>query len=134
MSLFNRIKNIVRANVNDFKENAWEGKSFEDYINRIDKEYDKAFRSGTESADYEEQNWQQQQQQEAPKDTKAAQYYRELGLPVGSSYEQIRQAYRKLMKEHHPDRFQDPQKQKIAAERSKKITEAYAYFKRKNRE
>jgi molecular chaperone DnaJ len=49
-------------------------------------------------------------------------YYEVLGVPRGSSVEEIKKAYRKLALQYHPDR----NKAKDAEERFKEITEAYA--------
>jgi molecular chaperone DnaJ len=49
-------------------------------------------------------------------------YYDVLGIPKGASMDQIKQAYRKLALQYHPDRNKAPD----AAERFKEISEAYA--------
>ena len=51
-------------------------------------------------------------------------YYKVLGLPQGSSNEQVKKAYRKLAMKYHPDRnnSSDAQKKFI------KINEAYAFL------
>jgi len=49
-------------------------------------------------------------------------YYEVLGVEKGASADQIKQAYRKLALQHHPDRNKDPK----ATERFKEISEAYA--------
>jgi len=53
-------------------------------------------------------------------------YYEILGLTVGSSSEEVKQAYRDLIKVWHPDRFaHDPRVQKMAEGKSKQINLAY---------
>lgn len=53
----------------------------------------------------------------------AADYYEILGVPRGASPEEIKRAYRRLAREHHPDvNNGDPQ----AEETFKRISEAYA--------
>jgi DnaJ-domain-containing protein 1 len=55
-----------------------------------------------------------------------AKYYKVLDLPYGADFEQIKTAYRKLMRKYHPDlHHQTPQKAKAATELSMQVTEAY---------
>src|SRR5512135_1316338 len=49
-------------------------------------------------------------------------YYEILGIPKGSSKELIKDAYRKLAMQYHPDRNKSPG----AEEKFKEISEAYA--------
>ncbi len=49
-------------------------------------------------------------------------YYEILGVPKGASADQIKQAYRKLALQHHPDRNKAPE----STEKFKEISEAYA--------
>lgn len=52
--------------------------------------------------------------------------YAALGLKPGSDWQEIRDAYRALIKKWHPDRFQqDSNNRKIAEEESMEITRAY---------
>jgi hypothetical protein len=51
-------------------------------------------------------------------------YYKVLGLPQGSSNEQVKKAYRKLAMKYHPDRNNSADAEKIFI----KINEAYAYL------
>jgi curved DNA-binding protein CbpA len=52
-------------------------------------------------------------------------YYSVLGVPRTSSAAEIRQAYVKLAKERHPDRFSDPTQKASADEFFKELTAAY---------
>ncbi|MBI3989467.1 MAG: J domain-containing protein [candidate division NC10 bacterium] len=54
------------------------------------------------------------------------QYYEILGLRLGASPEEVKHAYRDLVKVWHPDRFpNDPRLQQKAQERLKEINNAY---------
>ncbi|WP_323053847.1 J domain-containing protein [Thermomicrobium sp. 4228-Ro] len=53
-------------------------------------------------------------------------YYQILGVPVTATLEEIRRAYRQLMRATHPDRVRDPDKRRIAEERAKLLNAAYA--------
>ncbi|HEY9697182.1 MAG TPA: DnaJ domain-containing protein [Trichocoleus sp.] len=58
------------------------------------------------------------------------QYYELLGLKVGASQVEIKQAYRQLVKRWHPDRFpQNPSQQQAAEEKIKQLNEAYQALK-----
>lgn len=50
-------------------------------------------------------------------------YYNVLGVPKGASKEDVKRAYRRLAREHHPDVSKDDRK--AAEERFKEISEAY---------
>ncbi|HDL10002.1 MAG TPA: molecular chaperone DnaJ [Candidatus Omnitrophica bacterium] len=52
-------------------------------------------------------------------------YYEILGVPRNASKEEIKQAYRRLAMQYHPDRV-SPEKKKEAEEKFKEISEAYA--------
>jgi curved DNA-binding protein CbpA len=52
-------------------------------------------------------------------------YYAVLGLNRNASSSQVKDAYLRLVRENHPDRFPDPDQRERAQARFKEITEAY---------
>ncbi len=57
---------------------------------------------------------------------KLAQAYKTLGLPFKAPFAEVKTAYKKLLKEHHPDKHgSDPLAQKQATETSARINNAY---------
>jgi len=54
--------------------------------------------------------------------------YKELGVSPGASRDEIRDAYGKLAKKYHPDRFQEDYMKELAEEKMKKINEAYDFL------
>jgi hypothetical protein len=52
--------------------------------------------------------------------------YKTLGLPFGASFAEVKTAYKRLLKEHHPDKHgSSPESQKNATETSTRINDAY---------
>ena len=61
-----------------------------------------------------------------PSVVQRAKWFRTLELAPDASQEEIRKAYRRLMRKYHPDRWaSDEEKFKAASEVARKITEAY---------
>ncbi len=55
--------------------------------------------------------------------------YEILGVRHGATKEEIRDAYRELIKKYHPDKFRDnPDMKNLAEEKVKEINEAYNYL------
>ncbi len=49
-----------------------------------------------------------------------------LGLPYGTPFEEVKKTYRALMRENHPDKHAgDPEKEKLATEKTQALTAAY---------
>jgi curved DNA-binding protein CbpA len=48
-----------------------------------------------------------------------------LGVRQGASQEEIKSAYRRLVKQYHPDRYADNPLKELAQEKLKQINEAY---------
>lgn len=109
MSLFERIKNIIKSNINYSKKtDDIDINSFEDIYYNDSKEVPN------------EENKLEKK------------YYDILELEYGSDFKKIKSSYKKLLKKYHPDLFQNkPDKLKKAQEVTKQINEAYTYFERK---
>ncbi|NJO01447.1 MAG: DnaJ domain-containing protein [Bacteroidia bacterium] len=61
-----------------------------------------------------------------------AKYYDALEIKPGAGFEEIKAAYKTVMKKYHPDRYaNNPEKQGYAQQICQKINEAYDYFKKK---
>lgn len=128
--MFDRIKNILKSELSDLFEKSEDTRTpFQrrkttyrrkeneyDNFDDIDDAYDKAFN-----------------QKEEPVINQAEKiHYEALGLPLGTGFPLIKSKYKKLVKKHHPDRHQsDPDRHKIALERTRKLNMAYNYFKDK---
>lgn len=53
-------------------------------------------------------------------------WYKTLEVQPGADIKTVRRAYRKAMLQYHPDKFaNDPDKQKVATEVTRRLTEAY---------
>lgn len=90
---------------------------------------------GTRGAKSEDAGWEdaeadaQRKGDAQAKDSQHAQiekYYANLELPVGSNWSKVKSAYRRLMRQYHPDRHrEDPEQQRLATELTQKLRVAY---------
>ncbi len=161
--LFDRIKNIIKATVNDQLENnvtlrkiiSKEENDFDAEVTRLLREQEnkrrqeelEAQRMAENYRRQEELNRQQSQRQQQrqthqkqtppsspSQEDKERQYYKDLEVPFGTPFPEIKKAYRKLIKKYHPDLYQgDKKKLDIAQEITRKINEAYTYFENKSK-
>ena len=120
MGIFKRIADIAKSNINDMFKSDFDIlmdeqlKELQDqFSKKIDDYAKKDFDFGTQ-----------------PKETiTEIKYYLLLDIPSNSNFDTIKKAYRKKMKENHPDKFNNnPDKYNEAIEKSSKLNEAYAYF------
>lgn len=111
MSIFNRLKNIIRSNINDL---------IEDRKSTPDLEYlynDTSYTFTEQNLEIHSLNYQE------------AQYYANLELQYGASYTEIKQSYRTLLKKYHPDLHNKNAEDKAYAEKiTQKLNEAFNYF------
>ena len=109
MSLFKRIENIIKSNINHK----------EDEVQIDINSYEDVYYSDSDKIPNEENALEKK-------------YYKILGLEYGVNFDSIKKAYKKLLKKYHPDLFQSkPEKLKSAQEVTRQINEAYTYFERK---
>lgn len=147
MSLGKRIWDIARSNITDFrtalKPDALDGLSEEERRALADEEKDstvgaKAGRKARQFRDAAEEAWEkafeaaQARGGGMPGSTRPSpeaervRWYRTLELEPGADLATVRKAYRRLLKQYHPDKFaRDPEKYKAATEVTRNITAAY---------
>lgn len=54
--------------------------------------------------------------------------YEVLGIPQGASEDEIKAAYRELVKKYHPDKYQNNPLADLAEEKLREVNEAYEYL------
>ena len=101
MSLFKRIENIIKSNMNHKEED----------INIDMNSYDDIYYSDSKTIPNKENQLEKK-------------YYKILELEYGSDFNSIKKSYKKLLKKK-------PEKLKSAQEVTRQINEAYTYFERK---
>ena len=115
MSFFNRLKNIIKSNINSDKDI-----DFADFdvSSSSNVNYD------SEKSDFEHEM--------SDFEKKEHDYYAILEVPYGSDFTAVKSSYRKLLKKYHPDLFHnDNVKYAKAQKLTEKINEAYTYFEKK---
>ena len=114
MSFFRRIRDIARAQVNEL----------------LDKKEE--LDSQPERHTQYEDPYSHQPGQEQPDSftTDEQKYYANLELSPGASFDEIKMAYRTLMKKYHPDmQGSDPERKAVAEEVTHGLNQAWEYFK-----
>jgi len=75
-----------------------------------------------------------EQRRPAP-DPRLARCYAELGVPYGADLWQVREAWRRLMRQHHPDLHgDDAERQRLGTEQVKRFNQAFEEIGRRLRE
>jgi hypothetical protein len=89
------------------------------------EELDEYMRTGA-NTESKGRRQQQSARPHPPVDESLRQDYALLEVPFGADIETVRKSYKRMVLAYHPDRFgNDPEKQKIALEMSKKINESF---------
>lgn len=119
MSFLKRLKNIIISNINYDKFNGPNFAVFQNFKSKENYEWDS-------SEHFTEP------QNNKTKNVVEEEYYANLELPYGASFDEIKTSYRKLLKKYHPDRFyNDEKKLQLAQEVVIKLNLAYNYFENK---
>ena len=120
MSFLRRAINIIRSNINS---------KFDKDINIQDIPF------GTQQSYEQEQTTSEQKVPSnfcSQTEKLEREYYANLELDYGSSFDDIKKKYRTLLKKYHPDKFHnDDKKRKIAERVVAKLNMAYNYFEEK---
>ena len=115
MSLFKRIKNIIKSNIRFETHDT----NFENYQSTFES---KEFEEKVETAFHNSES----------QNSVEKEYYANLELPYGSGFDEIKKSYKKLLKKYHPDKFYGNKKKlEIAQQVVKKLNIAYNYFEEK---
>ena len=125
MGIFERLENVIKSHINDGKtrpfkkgahgrdpdlEAAYE--ELDDFLRGDDKKNSKA--------------WDDLKGKEKIVPEEIRKHFAELGLSPDATAEECKDAYKKLLKVHHPDRHgKDQEKLKKATEKSARVNAAY---------
>lgn len=123
-------ESMKRAQYKSYRSQKSDNDSFEAWFGSFG---DSRFQGYTRGYFYEQAKREQQRrrrQEDSSQVFSAPQgnMYEKLGLPVGATMEQVKEAYRKAARLWHPDTYEgnDP---KLAAARFREVNEAYEYLK-----
>jgi hypothetical protein len=116
-----------KTNSYDSGNNFWEKyKRYEKYKENTGSS-DNYERARSYYENYRKKNYYQKQEYTTnAKNEKLAQYYANLELPYGANLEEVKKAWKKLLKQYHPDKHSlDEEKRKVATVLTQKLNEAY---------
>ena len=124
MSLLSRFRRATQATLGDLRKRSF-GKSEKPLAKLSDRELEeellqrrrnRAKRRGTKVDRHEI----------SPQEKQTEQWFANLGLEPGADLDDVKQAYRELMRRYHPDKHVgDPERHKAATALSQSLTDAY---------
>lgn len=116
MSLMQRLGRIIRSNVTDFK----------DRLSHPDRT------TGTYEKTYRDTEHDQSVPPGGPADSREAEYFANLELTSAGSLQEIKDAYKRMIKKYHPDlHARNEEKRDYAKLITQRLNEAMDYFERK---
>ncbi|NLO20065.1 MAG: DnaJ domain-containing protein [Ignavibacteria bacterium] len=125
--IFNRLKNFIKSEVN-FKSDS----SF-DFEKQSDEDLKRIIEDLNKSKKTEQENTRQQRAgKQERKEISLDEAYSVLGINKNSSVDEIKAAYKKKIKEYHPDRLAGlgSELQQLAHQKSLEINSAYNLLKK----
>ena len=135
MGIWGRLGNILKSYINDGVDSLHHespfrtSRSADDDYNAAYEELEDFLRGEKPDKDSDETRTESETRKKpaarpVPPELKAD--FQELGLDPRASEKECKEAYKKLLKIHHPDRFaKDPEKMKKATEKTLRINMAY---------
>ena len=131
MSIFDRLGNIIKSYLNDDDSPA-SGSSAQ-YRRTGDPDLDAAYeelddylKGGGDSGTWPDESSKRKSSDKPPVPEELRPDFAELGLPFGASRESCKEAYKNLLKRHHPDRHAGhAENMKKATEKSARINAAF---------
>lgn len=137
MSVFSRLQRLARAQLLDLTEKTRDivrsskpsdemtDDELEEEILRRRRER-AARKPGDPAPEVEVDIAQKPKNKRSPQEQQLAQYYMNLELPVGAPLDDVRRAYKEMMRKYHPDKHVgDPARHQAATELAQSLTRAY---------
>ncbi len=124
MSVLSRLKRITRVTLGDLRQRSF-GRSEKPLSELSDAELEEELlRRRRERA--QKRGGKVDRRDVSPQQKQTEQWYANLELEPGATLDDVKQAYRELMRKYHPDKhLGDPDRHKAATELAQSLTDAY---------
>jgi len=120
MSIWSRLGNVIRSYVNNDVAGKSSNRSRDPDLDAAYEELDDYLNGNSGKGSSKTTTW----KKPVPEDIKQA--FRELGLTLEATAEECKEAYKKLLKTHHPDRHaKNEENLKTATEKTSRVNAAY---------
>jgi len=125
--LFAKLLKILKANT--LKSIEKDPIDVEDVFKEYEERSEKGYYNNNNQESKEKENEKKYKPHSISKEKK---YYDVLELTENANFEDIKKAYKRLMKKYHPDKFPNDEIKRAAAQNlAQQINEAYSYFEKK---